>query len=75
MRPLFFEKTSARTFSRKKQKAEWLLLVIEKHFTFSVANVIGTGFSKYKLNPKGYFACSPMHVGRDEQLPVAPYAR
>ena len=39
----------------------------------SVANVIGTDLSKYKLITKGLFACNPMHVGRDERLPVALY--
>lgn len=29
--------------------------------------------SKYKLITKGKFACNPMHVGRDERLPVALY--
>ena len=40
----------------------------------SVANVIGTDLSKYKLITKGKFACNPMHVGRDERLPVALFA-
>jgi len=39
----------------------------------SVANVIGTDLSKYKLISKGKFACNPMHVGRDERLPIALY--
>ena len=42
-------------------------------FMPSVANVIGTDLSKYKLITKGKFACNPMHVGRDERLPVALY--
>lgn len=46
---------------------------IDKFFMPSVANVIGTDLSKYKLITKGKFACNPMHVGRDEQLPVALY--
>ena len=46
---------------------------IDKFFMSSVANVIGTDLSKYKLITKGKFACNPMHVGRDEQLPVALY--
>ena len=44
---------------------------IDKFFMPSVANVIGTDLSKYKLLKKGYFACNPMHVGRDERLPIA----
>lgn len=47
---------------------------IDKFFMPSVANVIGTDLSKYKLITKGKFACNPMHVGRDERLPVALYA-
>ena len=46
---------------------------IDKYFMPSVANVIGTDLSKYKLIQKGNFACNPMHVGRDERLPVALY--
>ncbi len=46
---------------------------INKFFMPSVANVIGTDLSKYKLISKGKFACNPMHVGRDARLPVALY--
>lgn len=46
---------------------------IDKYFMPSVANVIGTDLSKYKLIQKGNFACNPMHVGRDERLPIALY--
>ena len=46
---------------------------IDKYFMPSVANVIGTDLSKYKLITKDKFACNPMHVGRDERLPVALY--
>ena len=46
---------------------------IDKFFMPSVANVIGTDLCKYKLISKGLFACNPMHVGRDERLPVALY--
>ena len=46
---------------------------IDKFFMPSVANVIGTDLSRYKLITKGKFACNPMHVGRDERLPVALY--
>ena len=46
---------------------------IDKFFMPSVAIVIGTDLSKYKLITKGKFACNPMHVGRDERLPVALY--
>ena len=46
---------------------------IDKYFMPSVANVIGTDLSRYKLIEKGQFACNPMHVGRDERLPVSLY--
>ena len=48
---------------------------IDKGFMPSVANVIGTDLSRYKLISKGLFACNPMHVGRDERLPIALYAK
>ena len=46
---------------------------IDKFFMPSVANVIGTDLSSYKLLSRGRFACNPMHVGRDERLPIALY--
>ncbi len=46
---------------------------IDKYFMPSVANVIGTDLSNYKLLRKGRLACNPMHVGRDGRLPVARY--
>ena len=48
---------------------------IDKEFMPSVANVIGTDLSRYKLISKGLFACNPMHVGRDEHLPIALYEK
>ena len=48
---------------------------IDKEFIPSVANVIGTDLSRYKLISKGLFACNPMHVGRDERLPIALYEK
>ena len=52
---------------------ELLGVAIEKRFMPSVANVIGTDLSKYKLVSRDRFACNPMHVGRDEKLPIARY--
>lgn len=49
-------------------------LSIDKYFMPSVANVIGTDLSKYKLISKGLFAYNPMHAGCDERLPVALYS-
>lgn len=47
---------------------------IDKEFIPSVANIIGTDLSNYKVVHKGRFACNPMHVGRDERLPVCLYS-
>ena len=44
---------------------------IDKHFMPSVANIIGTDLSAYKLVCKNHFACNLMHVGRDEKIPMA----
>ena len=44
---------------------------IDKYFMPSVANVIGTDLSNYKLVSKLQFACNLMHVGRDEKIPMA----
>ena len=44
---------------------------INKSFMPSVANVIGTDLSAYKLVCKSQFACNLMHVGRDEKIPIA----
>lgn len=43
---------------------------INKEFMPSVANITGTDLSKYKVVNKGQFAFNPMHVGRDEVLPI-----
>ncbi len=44
---------------------------IEKYFMPSVANVIGTDLSAYKMVGDMQFACNLMHVGRDEKIPMA----
>ena len=55
-----------------EQKAEQLLGInIDKFFMPSVANVVGTDLSVYKLVRKHQFACNRMHVGRDDRLPIA----
>ena len=46
-------------------------LTIDKSFIPSVANVIGTDLSKYKVIRKKQFACSLMQVSRDEKIPIA----
>ena len=37
----------------------------------SVANIVGTDLSKYKIVSRRQFACNLMHVGRDEKIPIA----
>jgi type I restriction enzyme S subunit len=44
---------------------------IDKYFMLSVANIVGTDLTVYKIVKKGQFACNRMHVGRDKRLPVA----
>ena len=44
---------------------------IDKFFMPSVANVIGTDMSVYKIVKKYQFASNRMHVGRDYRLPVS----
>ena len=46
-------------------------LTIDKSFIPSVANVVGTDLSKYKVIRKRQFACSLMQVSRDEKIPIA----
>lgn len=44
---------------------------IDKFFMPSVANIVGTDMTAYKIVKNGQFACNRMHVGRDYRLPVA----
>ena len=44
---------------------------IDKFFMPSVANVVGTDMTSYKIVKMGQFACNRMHVGRDQRLPVS----
>ncbi|HGS7174032.1 restriction endonuclease subunit S (plasmid) [Klebsiella pneumoniae] len=46
---------------------------INKHFMPSVANVNGTDLSTYRVVKKNQFAFNPMHVGRDEVLPISMF--
>ena len=48
-------------------------LTIDKAFIPSVANVIGTDLSNYKVIQKEQFACSLMQVSRDGKIPVAMF--
>ena len=44
---------------------------LSKKFFPSIANIIGTDLSKYKVIRKGQFGCKFMSVGRDGILPVS----
>ena len=57
--------------NREKKVTKPMGINIDKHFMPSVANVIGTDLSAYKLVSKNQFACNLMHVGRDEKIPMA----
>lgn len=46
---------------------------IDKCYIPSVANVIGTDLSNYKIIQRGLFACSLMQVSRDQRIPIAMY--
>ena len=57
--------------NRGLEVKELLGINIGKYFMPSVANVIGTDLSNYKIIHKNQFACNLMHVGRDEKIPMA----
>lgn len=44
---------------------------IDKEFMPSVANTIGSNMAKYRVVSQWQFAYNPMHVGRDEVLPIS----
>ena len=48
-------------------------LSISKQFINSVANIIGTDLSNYKIIRRSQFACSLMQVSRDEKIPIAMF--
>ena len=43
---------------------------IDKKFIRSVANIIGTDLTKYKVVSRNQFVCSLMQVSRDEKIPI-----
>jgi type I restriction enzyme S subunit len=57
--------------NRELKVTEPMGINIDKRFMPSVANVIGTDLSAYKMVCKNQFACNLMHVGRDEKIPIA----
>lgn len=59
--------------NRELEVTKLVGLTIDKAFIPSVANVIGTDLSNYKVIRKEQFACSLMQVSRDGKMPVAMY--
>ncbi len=65
----FIERTNTR--NKNGVYEELLGININKYFMPSVANVVGTDLTKYKVVEPKMFACNRMHVGRDMRLPIA----
>ena len=61
--------------NKSLESSDVLGISIDKEFMPSVANSIGTDLSNYKVLRMNTFACNPMHVGRDERLPVSLYKK
>lgn len=59
--------------NRDLKVTKFVGLTIDKAFIPSVANVIGTDLSNYKVIQKEQFACSLMQVSRDGKMPIAMY--
>ncbi len=65
----YIERTNERNLESKYSLL--LGININKYFMPSVANIVGTDLSKYKVVKPNQFACNRMHVGRDYRLPIA----
>ncbi|MBR4920735.1 MAG: restriction endonuclease subunit S [Prevotella sp.] len=59
--------------NRDEKVTKLVGLTIDKAFIPSVANVIGTDLSTYKVIRREQFACSLMQVSRDGKMPVAMF--
>jgi type I restriction enzyme S subunit len=59
--------------NRDEKVTKLVGLTIDKAFIPSVANVIGTDLSTYKVIRRDQFACSLMQVSRDGKMPVAMF--
>ena len=57
--------------NRDLRVKQLLGLSIYKQFIPSVANIVGTDMTNYKIIRKNQFACSTMQVRRDKKMPVA----
>lgn len=65
----YIKEVKVRNTELKVQKL--LGINIDKFFMPSVANIVGTDLSVYKIVKKHQFACNRMHVGRDFRLPIS----
>jgi type I restriction enzyme S subunit len=65
----YIREIKVRNYDLKVQKL--LGINIDKYFMPSVANVVGTDMTVYKIVKKNQFACNRMHVGRDYRLPIS----
>ncbi len=65
----FIQQINIRNKDLKVSNLLWIN--IDKFFMPSVANIVWTDMSKYKIVKKWQFACNRMHVWRDERVPVA----
>ncbi|EKB50099.1 restriction endonuclease subunit S [Cecembia lonarensis] len=63
--------TPVKVRNSELKATELLGININKYFMPSVANIVGTDLSKYKVVQQNQFACNRMHVGRDYRIPVA----
>ena len=61
--------------NRDEKVTKLVGLTIDKAFIPSVANVIGTDLSNYKVIRREQFACSLMQVSRDGKMPVAMFEK
>ena len=59
--------------NREEKVTKLVGLTIDKAFIPSVANVIGTDLTNYKVIRREQFACSLMQVSRDGKIPVAMF--
>jgi type I restriction enzyme S subunit len=63
--------SQVKTKNSKGEYSELLGINIDKFFMPSVANIVGTDLTKYKVVKHNQFACNRMHVGRDYRIPIA----
>ena len=57
--------------NKELKNLELVGVTVNKRFILSVANIIGSDMTNYKIIKKNQFACSLMQVRRDGKIPVA----